>query len=179
MHKNEIVTLLNNAHQSFANYIASLDEHDFLYAVEGKWSAGQQLSHIIKSVAPVNMAMRLPRFIIKWKFGTANRPSKTYEALVAKYIAKLQAGGSATAQFIPPYIGFSQKEPLLKTLDTLNKKLCAKANAETETTLDTYILPHPLLGKLTLREMLYFTAYHAQHHQALIEQALATNEKKD
>jgi hypothetical protein len=30
-------------------------------------------------------------------------------------------------------------------------------------------LPHPLLGKLTLREMLYFTAYHADHHRHSIE----------
>ena len=30
--------------------------------------------------------------------------------------------------------------------------------------LDRYQLPHPLLGKLTLREMLIFTAYHQMHH---------------
>jgi hypothetical protein len=31
--------------------------------------------------------------------------------------------------------------------------------------LDLLILPHPLLGKLTLREMLYFTLYHVEHHE--------------
>jgi len=179
MDKNQIISLLNNSHQNFAHFLASLDAQNFLFAPEGKWSAGQQLSHIIKSVAPVNMAMQLPLFIIKWKFGVANRPSKTYEALVAKYNDKLQAGGRATAQFIPPIVAFSEKEQLLHKLNTLNKKLCSKVNSATETTLDIYILPHPLLGKLTLREMLYFTAYHAQHHQALIQQALATNERKD
>ena len=30
--------------------------------------------------------------------------------------------------------------------------------------LDRCILPHPLLGKLTLREMIYFTIYHMEHH---------------
>ncbi|MFX7739798.1 hypothetical protein ABTJ99_20660, partial [Acinetobacter baumannii] len=61
MNKKEIVSLLDHAHQSFADYLAALDEHDFLFAKEEKWSAGQQLDHIIKSVAPVNMAMGLPR----------------------------------------------------------------------------------------------------------------------
>ncbi len=33
-----------------------------------------------------------------------------------------------------------------------------------EEDLDRYVLPHPLLGKLTLREMLCFTLYHNYHH---------------
>jgi hypothetical protein len=178
MNKKEIVSLLDHAHQSFADYLAALDEHDFLYAKEEKWSAGQQLDHIIKSVAPVNMAIGLPRFILKWKFGVANRPSKTYEAIVAKYKDKLSAGGRSTKQFTPSPISYSQKASLLHTLTSLNKKLCAKATAASEESLDKYILPHPLLGKLTLREMLYFTAYHVQHHQLLIQQALTENERK-
>ena len=36
-----------------------------------------------------------------------------------------------------------------------------------EKDLDNYILPHPLLGKLTIREMLFFTIYHVQHHEVL------------
>lgn len=178
MNKKEIVSLLDHAHQSFADYVATLDEHDFLFAKEEKWSAAQQLDHIIKSVAPVNMAMGLPRFILKWKFGIANRPSKTYEALVAKYKDKLSAGGRSTAQFTPSVVSYSQKASLLRSLESLNKKLCTRTNAASEESLDTYILPHPLLGKLTLREMLYFTAYHVQHHQLLIQKALTENERK-
>ena len=34
-----------------------------------------------------------------------------------------------------------------------------------EADLDTYRLPHPLLGPLTLREMLVFTLYHYSHHR--------------
>jgi hypothetical protein len=33
-------------------------------------------------------------------------------------------------------------------------------------------LPHPLLGKLTLREMIYFTIYHVQHHHKLVQNQL-------
>jgi len=48
-------------------------------------------------------------------------------------------------------------------------KLCRKTMKHSEAALDKYILPHPLLGKLTLREMLYFTAYHVAHHKQLVE----------
>jgi hypothetical protein len=33
-----------------------------------------------------------------------------------------------------------------------------------EAKLDNFIAPHPLLGKITLRELCYFTIYHTQHH---------------
>ncbi|MBN8578769.1 MAG: DinB family protein [Cytophagales bacterium] len=51
-------------------------------------------------------------------------------------------------------------------------KLASKLNRFSEAELDLYILPHPLLGKLTLREMIYFTCYHVQHHQELVKQNL-------
>ena len=38
-----------------------------------------------------------------------------------------------------------------------------------EKQLDHFLLPHPLLGKITLREMLFFSAYHIQHHTKLLE----------
>jgi hypothetical protein len=38
--------------------------------------------------------------------------------------------------------------------------------------LDHYIAPHPLLGKLTLRELCYFTIYHAGHHLNIIKARL-------
>jgi hypothetical protein len=38
-----------------------------------------------------------------------------------------------------------------------------KSNCK-EAQLDQYLVPHPLLGKITLRELGYFTIYHTQHH---------------
>ncbi|QLH34686.1 MAG: DinB family protein [Cyclobacteriaceae bacterium] len=52
-------------------------------------------------------------------------------------------------------------------------RLAAKLNRFSEAELDLYILPHPLLGKLTLREMIYFTCYHVQHHQELTTKNLS------
>lgn len=177
MNKEAIIDSIEHAYQNLINCIEGLDEHAFLLAAEGKWSAGKQLDHMIKSVAPVNMAMGLPNFIPALLFGKANRPSKSYEELVAKYQSKLAAGGKAPAQFEPPFVPFEAKTKLIDRLNHLVKALCKKINRQSEASLDKNILPHPLLGKLTLREMLYFTAYHATHHQASIEQALKLNEK--
>jgi len=42
-----------------------------------------------------------------------------------------------------------------------------------EPQLDQYIAPHPLLGKITLRELCYFTIYHTKHHLNIIKERLS------
>lgn len=172
MNKELIADMLRDNHSQFIQQLQQLNEADFCYAPEGKWTAAQQLDHIVRSVSPVNMAMGLPKIIVRWKFGTANRPSKTYEGLVEKYTRKLQEGGKASGRFVPPAIEAAQKKILLTQLSVVVDKLCRKITKHTEEALDKYILPHPLLGKLTLREMLYFTAYHVVHHRQLVEKGL-------
>lgn len=172
MNRTEITTLLAVNHKAFLEQIDQLSDTNLCYAPEGKWTAIQQLDHIIRSVSPVNMAMGLPKFILKWRFGTANRPSKTYEQLVDKYQRKLLEGGRASARFTPPAITADQKKTLSRKLAKLVKALCLKTNRWSEEDLDRYILPHPLLGKLTIREMLYFTAHHVLHHLEAVNRNL-------
>jgi hypothetical protein len=45
----------------------------------------------------------------------------------------------------------------------------------TEMDLDRCRLPHPLLGKITVREMLFFTLYHYEHHWAIVAERLGTS----
>jgi hypothetical protein len=112
--------------------------------------------------------LRVPKFMLRLIFGKSNRPSKSYDDLVLKYQITLQNGGKATARFIPKSVVWVQKEKLILRLQSHVETLIQNISAYTEEDLDTLIAPHPLLGKLTLREMLYFTAYHVTHHQKSI-----------
>ncbi len=172
MDKHQVASLLTANHSEFVAYLRRLSDAEFCFAPTDKWSAAQQLDHIVKSVSPVNMAMGLPKFILGWKFGKANRPSKTYDELINKYNRKLLDGGKASARFVPATIGPEQKEKLIIRLIAVVNTLAKRTGAYPEEALDQYILPHPLLGKLTLREMLYFTAHHVSHHKALVEKGL-------
>lgn len=164
MDKGEILHGLYFSHARFISRITALPDSEYVRSTNGKWTPGQQLDHIIKSVRPVNLAFGLPGFLLRIVFGKANRPSKTYEELVEKYHTKLASGYKASAPFVPNSIGVHYRERLPKKLRTLIYSLSYRANSFTEKQLDTFLLPHPLLGKLTLREMLYFTIYHAEHH---------------
>jgi hypothetical protein len=167
MNKEEIKIRLRNDHQYFTELILSLTDHDFLFSAHGKWTAGQQLDHICRSVAPLAQVMLLPKFVIRMVIGKANRPSKDYEGLVTKYQSKLADGGRAGGRFVPKYVAPEQKDKLKNKLLQSIATLCRRIDRYNEEELDHYILPHPLLGKLTLREMLYFTIYHVGHHRQL------------
>ena len=165
MSKKELQQRLQKNHLRFIHHIRSLSDFDFLYVNQNKWTAGQQVDHIIKSIAPVNLAFSFPGFLLRILFGKANRPSRTFEALVEKYKLKLEAGGRATSRFIPHSINLTDREKSLNHLQDLTHTLISRINSFSEEQLDTLILPHPLLGKLTLREMLYFTIHHVEHHE--------------
>lgn len=151
-------------HQLFTTHISNLTSEAFLLSRNNKWTAGQQLEHIYLSVKPVRQALSLPKFLLKFIFGKANRESRSYDDLVKKYLQKLESGGRAPGRFVPKSVHYAKRENLVMALDKEVNKLCSKLNRYTESELDTYIIPHPLLGKLTLREMIYFTIYHVTHH---------------
>ena len=162
--KPQIISALNENVDAFNNYISSLNKEQFEATPNGKWSAGQNLDHLIRAIKPLQPAYGLPKLALRILFGKTNRPSRTYDDLVAKYKAKLAAGGRASGPFIPPFINFEKKNELIKKYTDQKQKLVAKIEKQNETALDVYILPHPLLGKVTLREMLYFTIHHNEHH---------------
>jgi hypothetical protein len=172
MTKSEIVAELSAKHQAFCDFVGVMDEADFSFAMEGKWTAGQQLDHLCLSVKPLANGLKFPKFLLRMKFGSTKRGSTSYEALVGKYQSALEAGGRASASFIPPPIAFAQKQALIAQLQGHVTKLCDTLQRYSEANLDEMVAPHPLLGTLTLREMLYFTINHVQHHQENIQNQL-------
>lgn len=170
MSKEEIIKHLTENHNDFIKLMATMNERGFMFSINDKWTAGQQLFHIVLSVSPLTKIFLLPAFLIKIIFGKANRPSKDYESLIKKYLTKIEKGGKATRGFIPPSVEFKNREKLSTKLLLLINKLKNQVDGFSEKQLDELILPHPLLGKLTLREMLMFTVYHVQHHHKMVLQ---------
>lgn len=159
----ELQQKLITRHQDFTDRILGIPQARLVQADPGKWNAIQLMDHIRISVKPVRLALQLPKFVLR-VFGKANRPSRSYEALVERYQTKLREGGKAPGRFVPSAQSASP-DRIAEELNHLIKGVCQSLESFTETELDTYMLPHPLLGKLTLREMIYFTIYHVGHHE--------------
>lgn len=159
-----------------AGYCAAMDTAGFFYQPPGKWSAAQQLKHLITATNTAKLALTLPKFIVRWVGGTPNRPSRTFDQLAAKYKSKLEQGGKASGRYIPAPVPASYgKEKLLHDFTTaMDRFALALRERWKEPQPDEYLAPHPLLGKITLRELCYFTIFHTQHHLQSIRALAAT-----
>jgi hypothetical protein len=169
MDRTAIIASLQQNHEAFIECIHTLPTGQWNASHQGKWSPAQQLDHILRSVGPVHMAMGLPKWFLRLAFGKPNRAARTFDALIERYKEKLTTGGRASGRFVPPATPTRSVEQMSSDLRKLVDKLNKRVNSWSDKDLDSMLLPHPLLGKLTMREMLYFTIYHAQHHQLIVE----------
>jgi len=174
--KSKIITeKLIKKHLDFTHSLESLSKNDYGFSYQNKWNAGQHLEHILKSVAILAKALTLPKWLLKYKFGKANRPSRSYDELIKRYLEKLKTAKSTPSQFQPSLATIEQREKVIKKLNKQVGKLVKLSKKYSENDLDLYILPHPLLGKLTIRELLLFTCYHVEHHLELLNKYLKLN----
>jgi len=172
MKKEILIAQLEEKTASIIAWVEEQAANQFAHQITPeKWSTGQHLQHLIKSTKPLNQGLNMPKMALRGMFGKNNREERTYEQLVEKYQGKLAEGlpPNTNNSFAPKSVENSQKSEILTTfrteVDNL-KKIVEKWN---EKNLSEYILPHPLIGKLTIREMLYFTIYHTEYHHKILE----------
>lgn len=57
----------------------------------------------------------------------------------------------------------ADKNFIINRLQTESKKLQYKTKKISDKNLDSVILPHPLMGKMPVREIIMWTAHHVEH----------------
>jgi hypothetical protein len=169
MNKQALKVLLENSFTEFSTFIDTLSDHRFVVSPEGKWSAGQQMDHLVRSARPVNTALGLPKIFLRF-FGRPVARSRSYEQIRDTYRTVLTQGGVASRPYIPPVTEAEERGPIILQFTQQKDKMIQLLDKWTEDELDKYQVPHPLLGKLTVREVLYFTAYHNNHHLHVLQQ---------
>jgi hypothetical protein len=143
----------------------TMTDEQFFADKGDKWTNAGHIEHLINSIKPLNQLFILPKFVMTWVSGKPNRKSRTYDELVAKYWEKLATRNPTVNRFGPKKDKKYTKEQLMtsfnKHYENFSKKIDKNWNEES---LENYLIPHPLLGKLTVREMIMFTVYHTLHH---------------
>jgi len=170
--KTELISTLKDSRQRVLDWFATIPAKDFFRRQGEEWSPSDNVDHLIRAHEPITMAMKFPKVVIRAMFGKPNRPSRSYEELCQKYIDTLNKGGRAGGSFLPDQVSPEEnaekkKKELLDQLSKASTELIVITEKWDENELDQYLLPHPLIGKLTIREMLYFTIYHNLRHATL------------
>lgn len=173
MNQSEILHQQNQAISNLLIEVKDLDQALFWGKPAPEiWSVAENVQHLIQSVKPLNRLFEVPREALL-SFGKPENRSRSYDELVHTYHVQLQKGLRTSGIFVPQIPeGLTQTE-LLEKFENTHTKFIEIISTWTEPDFDAYQIPHPALGNLTVREMLYFTLYHTQHHHAIIKDRIA------
>lgn len=168
--KKEIIEQLNRKNKDLVAWYTDRPMEAMDIAPEGAWTAGQHLLHLIKSTKPLAVGAGYPRILLRLKFGKTDGQSGSYDDVVKRYQSKLDSGGKATGDFVPREVKQTERDVLVGRMKKEMNVLVNNLHKWSEKNLDNTAVPHPLIGKITLREMLYFTIYHMEHHLKTLEE---------
>lgn len=164
--RDEIVQAVGDTQREGAAYWSAFGDDVFFQKIGQSWSPSETVRHLTKSIRAVTKGLTMPKLMLRLMFGKPRRESVTPEALTTRYRGLLEAGGKA-GRFAPSSQTDSDRSTILNRLSIANDELKKAIARWSDADLDRYQMPHPLLGKLTIREMLFFTVYHQHHHMAV------------
>lgn len=171
--REEIRTALHNQEVEIADYLATLSTEVFFAPQGENWSPAGHLRHLIKTLRAVAGGLGQSRAALLL-FGRSKSGSRGYEEVVGQYLEALEAGAKAgkygPSDRVPELTPEEWREQLVERWGEAGSELRKTLLGWSEEQLDRYRLPHPLIGKLTLRELLLWTLYHNAHHARRIRE---------
>jgi DinB superfamily len=174
--RREIIEALEAAHEAGVEYWSGFSTPAFFAPHGTHWSPAEHVRHLTRAMTPLLPVLRVPRMALRVMFGSAAAPSRSLETLDALYSKALAAGGTA-GRFTPPPdhapAGLVRRNAIMDAHSETLRGLTQALEKWTESQLDAHRLPHPLLGRLTVREMMLFTLLHNQHHVSVCERRRA------
>lgn len=171
MKKNEIVQLLEDKHNAIFEFLEEHPNDQWNYHPEGKWTTGQHIVHLTQSSKALNKGLRIPKLMLQYKFGKANRVPRSYDEVISRYQEKLSMLEGDVVSPLSKNMPLTPPDSKAQIIDDLNvekEKLISILNKLSDKKLDKYLLPHPLMGRMILREIMMWTAYHTEHHHKIL-----------
>jgi hypothetical protein len=174
----EIVNALQALAGEGLSFWNGIDPDLFVARLGQAWSPAENVRHLIKATTPVTKALNLPGPTLITMFGSGGGKSESFDSLRDRYLSLLiggvDAGKFAPDEHRPPADHAAWQSELIGECRDAVLALAEAAGRWAESDLDRYQIPHPLLGKLTVREMLFFTLYHHSHHKQNVARRLAS-----
>jgi hypothetical protein len=162
--RDELLASLAWANQEIAASFGRIPAQRF-FAVSDGWSPAETLVHVIKSNSPVGKAMKLPSLLTKLEVGTSQLlPNDMKSESLSTNRQGAQAMGGSSPRWTRLRRTAAGKRDILAKWSEVADRLVKALADWTDADLDYYSLPHPLIGQLTVREMLLFTQYHNLRH---------------
>lgn len=166
-----LIQALTAAEAEVAAFFESLSDHEFVLRQGAAWSPAGHLAHLNISVNATARGFSIPKLLLRVRFDGSRRPSRTLDQLTSDYLTRLGAGAGASGRFVPAPETVAGppadvQRALLSRWQRVNDRLRSALMTWSERDLDRLQFPHPILGLITARELVFFTIYHGPHHIA-------------
>lgn len=163
--KYHIISSTESIVEEILRVCRNMDTDRFFYGDE-KWSAAENLEHLRLSFAQSWKGLFIPKFISKYLFKKPTHQPLPYEELQEKYRVALVNGAKATKEYIPKVDKTKlSKDSIIQHFEaTVTRYLNEVRYYWEDENIDSYQFPHPILGNITARELMYFNIFHCWHH---------------
>jgi hypothetical protein len=166
----DVLAALESNAQTIAEFFSRVPEAMFFDGDSDHWGPAHHLQHLTRSSVSVSRALRsgsLPLHPTARSRDYAGVRDAATASLAATSKDRLLDMGRVVV--IPP--GTSRAD-VVTAFTVASAELRTAAATWTEDDLDRRAIMHPLMGELTVREMLLFFVVHERHHLKLVRTRL-------
>jgi uncharacterized damage-inducible protein DinB len=167
----DLLARLDTNFQAVHEFLLSVSPADWTRPQTAKWSIAEELAHLLKATqGTARLFSPAGRATIWQPITPASQPApgRSYNEVCEQYRQALANRNPA----VPPAPDTEQPAPTEQAMAWQSATTSLLNDLQTtvpETDLDGYtVWKHPLLGPMTAREMLYFTAYHTERHMVTL-----------
>jgi nitrate/nitrite-specific signal transduction histidine kinase len=167
--KSEIIAALNQQNLEFQSFLESIPSEKFFGGSSESWSVGHHVQHITSAVNRVAQGLANPGALPKREPATASRDFAT---LKQTYLETLQNTPVETLRQFGSRVMLEEhqdlqayKTQMISSFSDAITSFNTALEGFSEEHLETLGMPHPLLGIISSREMVFFIVYHNTHHQ--------------
>lgn len=168
--KTQILEELRSSFAELLQICSQLNDDVFNTTRNNKWTPAENIQHLITATRITSVAFSLPKIFPVVLYGRPKRASHGFSKVVDKYLKQLNDGAKATGIYVPRKVNYSRTLLTEKLRAESEKLVNAIEQKWPDEDLDKYQIAHPILGRLTHRELCYFTIYHNGHHANTVRQ---------
>jgi nitrate/nitrite-specific signal transduction histidine kinase len=175
--KSEIISALQTQKLEIPAFLSVIPTNQFFDRIGESWSVAHHLQHITNATNRVAQGLANPGVLPKREPAT---PTRDFATLHQTYLDTLKDTPGETLRQFGSRVTLEEhqdldayKTQLISSFAHAISNFNAALETFDEANLETLGMPHPLLGLISTREMVFFTVFHNAHHQNGIQKLLA------
>lgn len=160
----EIVAALKSQLDEITALAESVSDKTFKFNIPGKWSIAKNIEHLGTANNITAVGFITPKPVLKIIAGGATSQHRSANQIASTYLLKVAEGAKSPVLYLPKPIPGLGKSVTINIWKFSVNNLMKAISSWSDSDLDVYQLPHPILGKISAREMLFFTVFHNYFH---------------